>query len=196
MTNSHFLDPSLSDETVYRLSVYRWIGSVYQYHTDLEPIPNLKSIFEKNIFFCFKNLPKNYPILYTEFIPISIWIRVGYFNQYLINFNTDLSTDAKNLTFLIFLAWHFASPTCARMEKGTLNEKRERERGEAFVVCSKTLNTARDHTIILCGPEPNFVFKNLPKTSLSRNSKFLRTNKILKNFDKKLFFLHIFFLQK
>ncbi len=104
-----------------------------------------------------------------------------------------MSTDAKNLTFLIFLAWHFASPTCARMEKGTLNEKRERERGEAFVVCSKTLNTARDHTIILCGPEPNFVFKNLPKTSLSRNSKFLRTNKILENFDKKLFFAHLFF---
>ena len=33
-----------SDETVYRLSVYRLSVSVYRYRTDLEPIPNLKSV--------------------------------------------------------------------------------------------------------------------------------------------------------
>ena len=36
-----------SDETIYRLSVYRLIGSVYRYRTDLKPILNLNSVLKK-----------------------------------------------------------------------------------------------------------------------------------------------------
>ena len=38
----------VSDETIYRLSVYRLIVSVYRYRTDFELIPNPKSVFNNN----------------------------------------------------------------------------------------------------------------------------------------------------
>ena len=41
----------VNDEMIYRLSVYRSIGSVYRYRTDLEPISNLNSVFKKKYFF-------------------------------------------------------------------------------------------------------------------------------------------------
>ena len=57
-----FITETVSDETVYRLSVYRLIGSVYRYRTDLEPIPNLNSVLKKKIYYYY-----NFFFLGTDF---------------------------------------------------------------------------------------------------------------------------------
>lgn len=74
----NYTNTFISDETVYRLSVYRLIGSVYRYRTDLEPIPNLKSV-------------------YTELIPISVPIWIRYWNRYNTDFIPISKTDFKSV---------------------------------------------------------------------------------------------------
>ena len=70
-----------SDGSVYRLSVYRLIGSVYRYRTDLEPIPNLNSVY----------IPNSYRFQYRLEIGIEIGIiPISYQFQYRFDFGIEI----------------------------------------------------------------------------------------------------------
>jgi hypothetical protein len=93
-----------SDETVYRLSVYRLSVSVYRYRTDLKPIPNLKSVLYRiHTDFNTDSSSVLESVLYRfkyrfEFgigigiVPIQIPISVRYWNRYSTDSDTDFSS--------------------------------------------------------------------------------------------------------